>query len=419
MKQGRRVWLAVCCIWITVALAATAVSAAGQEGNRPDSVIDLPDAMVPPVDPVELRGLLERERLAAGAPGAILAVQAGRSPATVVAAGHLDLQASRPMPAEQAYYLGSISKTYTAAVVLRLAAQGRLSLDDTIDRWFPEFPRAGEITVRQLLDHTNGLKDVYSYMYFRPDRDEMIGMVTGRWSETEVLDLAGRLGHWFDPGTDWSYSSTGYYLLGVIAERASGRSLPEALAEYVDEPLGLEHTWLAGHEPPRAELPEGFMGPVEGWPHSDMFGELGSTAVLDDSPVERGAGGLVAPATDAARFMSGLLRGELLEPSSLEQMQRFRDTPPLGFERDETGRAKENGYGLGLIRQVRRGVTFIGHGGLFTGHTAGSWYLPQCDTTVAFYMNRGFVGQGALLEAVAAFLVDAGYCPGVREGGDA
>ena len=212
----------------------------------------------------ELQELLDRLRAEAGAPGGILGVSAGDGPALVVASGCADRETGRLMTPDTPYFLGSITKTYTAVTILRLAEEGRLSLDDTVARFLPSFPGGSEITVRHLLSHTSGLKDFYMYLYFRPDREEMIRLVTKRWTEKELLELAGRFGRWFDPGTSWEYSNTNYYLLGVIAERAGGVPLPEAYRRFIDRPLGLRRTWLAWHEEARGASADRLHGTAEG-----------------------------------------------------------------------------------------------------------------------------------------------------------
>lgn len=228
----------------------------------------------------------------------------------------------------------------------------------------------------------------------------MIRLVTKQWSQEELLEYAGRFGHWFDPKTDWAYSNVNYFLLGVIIERASGMPLPEAYRRFIYEPLGLRRTWLAWHEEARERWPTGYMGPVKEWKHSEMFGELGATTQLDRSSAEWSAGGLIAPADEAIRFLRGLFGGKLLSPASIEAMTRFRSIPPLGAEDDKKPGGPPEGYGLGLIRMERAGKTLLGHGGLFTGHTAGLFHIPDCDVTIAFYFNRGFVGQRAALDQI-------------------
>ena len=351
--------------------------------------------------------LLEWARVEAGAPGAILGVKAPDGAPIVVTSGYLGLGQEERLEPGQPFFLGSISKTYTATVALRLVEEGSLSLDDTLERWLPSFPRGSQITIRHLLGHTSGLKDFYSYIYFRPDRAEMVELVTRSWTEAELLELSARFGHWFDPGSDWSYSSSNYYLLGVVIERASGLTLAQAYRRYIYGPLGIHLTWLTWHEDARGPLSVGHLGPVAEWKHSDMFGDLGATTRLDRSPVEWGAGGLAAPAADALYFLDGLMNGRLLAESSLQMMTEFVDTPPLGVAGSgavESG----NGYGLGLVTMVRNGVTLVGHGGLFTGHTAGLWFIPECDVTIALYLNRGFAGQRDLLDRVLALLVEGG-----------
>lgn len=351
-------------------------------------------------DAAALQTVADSVLSASGAPGVIVAVRTPSGVLRSAASGVADLESKRPMRADDAFRLGSISKTYTSSVVLRLVEDGLLSLDDRLSHFLPTFPRGEEVTVRHLLSHTSGLRDFYLYLYLRPDRAEMIELVTRRWSEKELLELSARFGYLFDPGTDWDYSNTNYYLLGVIIERVTGRPLGQVYQAYIYEPLGIEDTWLSEHEP--ALLPlhtTGYMGKVDAWKHSEMFGELGPTTVLDRSPVEWGAGGVVSTAAGAIRFLSGLMNGALLGPEHLAAMQSFRDTPRQGIG-PTSGVSMPDGYGLGLVRMELPGASLVGHGGLFTGHTAGVWYLPACGVTIALYMNRGFVGQRDALEII-------------------
>lgn len=347
----------------------------------------------------ELQAVLDAVRDELGAPGAILAVDAGQG-AVVVASGVADRETGRPMAPDDPYFQGSIAKTYTAVTVLRLAEEGKLSLEDRLTRYFPDFPGGEKVTLRHLLAHTSGLKDFYMFLYYRPEWEEMFRFVTKEWTEPELLALAARFGYWFEPGTDWDYSNTNYYLLGVIAERAGGEPLTAAYRRHVYQPLGLERTWVAWHEPALASWPTGYLGHVADWPHSAHYtqhGELGATTELDRSPVEWGAGGVVAPAAEATRFLHGLMGGRLLKPETLAAMAEFRPTRALGAHASD---GSQDGYGLGLVRMERAGLTLIGHGGLFTGHTAGLWHLPEHDLTIALYFNRGFVDQRAALERI-------------------
>lgn len=364
----------------------------------------------------QLQEVLRAVRTEAGAPGALLGLSFPDGETLTLASGVADLESGRPMRPDDAFFLGSVSKIYTAAAVLKLAEQGRIDLDDDLARYIGEVPRAAEVTVRDLLAHTSGLKDFYGYLYFRPDRAEMIRLVTRDWTHEEVLELVARLGYWSDPGSEWSYSSTNYYLLGLLVERVTGDPFAEALRALVLEPLELGTTWLTQHEPARAPLPgTGYMGPIDGWPHSDMFGELGSTAALDRSPIEWGAGGMAASSEDALSFLSALLGGRLLPRAALGEMTDFVETPQLGTpDSDARAPSRSDGYGLGLVRLERPEFTLVGHGGVFTGHTAGLWHVDRCGVTISLYFNRGFVNQrralDLVLEQVAALRPEAAGC---------
>jgi D-alanyl-D-alanine carboxypeptidase len=305
------------------------------------------------------------------------------------------------MAPDDSWFIGSATKTFTAAVILRLAEERRLSLDDPLGRFLPDFPDADRITLRHLLAQTSGLKDFYLYLYLRPDRAEMIELVTREWTEAELLGLAGRFGRHFEPGTDWDYSSTNYYLLGVVIERVTGTTLAQAYRRYLGDPLGLASTWLHRHETALGTVPIGYLSPVAAWKHAEMFGALGPTTNLDRSSVELAAGGLVASAADGTRFLSALVGGRLLADASLAAMRSYRATPPLGLNSGpRPPDLPPDGYGLGLVRLVRPGFTLEGHGGLYNGHTAGLWSIAGTDRVVALYFNRGFIDQRAALDRI-------------------
>ena len=124
---------------------------------------------------------------------------------------------------------------------------------------------------------------------------------------------------------------------------------------------------------------------------------------------------VMAPSEDALRFLHGLMAGALLSAASLEAMTRFRSVPPLGvMDTDAPAGDRSDGYGLGLVRMELGGggggggANVIGHGGLFTGHTTGLWYVPECDLTISIFFNRGFVGQRGVIDKVVGILSASG-----------
>jgi D-alanyl-D-alanine carboxypeptidase len=352
-----------------------------------------------------LESTLDAAREAAGAPGAIFGVRLPDGETELVASGISDLEADRRIRKSDPYFHGPITKRFTATLIMQMVDDGALDLAATVSDFLPDFPRGHEITIRHLLQQTSGLKDFYLYFYIRPERDEMIDLVTREWTQDELIAYAGRFGHWFDPGTGWDYSSTNYFLLGVLAERATDRSLASLLRDRVFDPASATSTWLHEYEATRGQRSTGYLGFVEGWPHSEMFGDLASTRELESSNAEWAAGGAVGTASDALSTMASLMEGRSTSSQSLSDMTDFVDAASLGAESAVPD--LESRYGLGLMRIVRSGYELIGHGGIFLGHTAGLWHLPDCGVTVSLYLNRGFAPQRDVLDAMIPALAAA------------
>lgn len=224
---------------------------------------------------------------------------------------------------DEGFRIASITKPYVAATVFRLAEAGRLELDAPITRWLPEawMRRLREdgympdrITVRHLLSHTSGMADHAQTEQFL---EQITGNPQGEW--TRARDV-GRLVEWTDPvgepGAKFSYSDTGYVLLGAIVEQVTGQDLPDVVRVQLGfDRLGLAHTWWERYEPPRgARAHQIFKGTdTYDWnPSMDLYG----------------GGGLVASTTDVARFFDALLSGRVFdEPRTLEEMLSRRGLP--------------------------------------------------------------------------------------------
>ena len=361
-----------------------------------------PGATVEP----DLQTLLDQVREEQEAPGAILGVRFPDGRQRIWVSGLADVESGRPMKPGDPFRLGSIAKTITAAVVLQLVEEDRVELEDPLSVYLPDFPHAADVTLRALLRHESGIPDFALYAYLRPDRDEMIGMVTREWALDELLELAASLDAYFDETQEWSYSNSNYFLLGVVIERATGSTLAAELRARIFEPLGMETSWLDWYEPARGALPvTGYLGPVEGWKHSEMFGELGPTTPIDRGNMEWGSGGVIASAGESLRFIAALLDGTLLSEESLASMTDFVDTPPLGGASALSAGDTSNHYGLGISRAVRpAGYSRLGHGGIYNGHQAGLWRFEPCGIDVALFVNRGFVDDRRMTDRIAAAL---------------
>ncbi len=280
--------------------------------------------------------------------------------------------------------IASISKTFTSAAIAKLAEEGRLSLDDTIGQRLPDFaqrvPNSKEVTLRQLLNGTSGLGTTNEV------KDEaIITKLTN--GETATAEEA-LLPTFYDvpPVDGWRYPNFHTAIAGVMAEKATGQSFASLLREEILEPLGLEHTSLAGQEPIRGNLARGYQDTN----NVDKTG--GPDGILDDQTessisnisVFSGAGAIYSTAQDVARFTQALFGGELLKQSSLNQMLTFVNQP-REFAADEGDK-----YGLGFASgEVPQLGKFYSKGGDGVGYKSQLYYFPdQKGETIVSLVNR-------------------------------
>lgn len=309
-------------------------------------------------------------------------------------AGVGDIETGQPRSVHDRYRLGSVTKTFTATVLLQLEAEGRLSLDDTVEKWLPGLVRGHghdgrKITLRQLLNHTSGiynytLDEDFGRTFFSKD-----GFLQHRYdtrTPEELLAIAMSHEPDFAPGADWEYSNTNYTLAGLVIERATGHSYAEEVHARIIAPLGLTGTSVPGT---RATVPQ---------PSSRAYSKLADTTtgptydVTEVNPSIAYAGGeMISSSKDLNRFVTALLRGDLLPPEQLREMKTtVRDT-------DFPNAA----YGLGLMdRELSCGVHVWGHGGDFFGAKAEAVTTEDGRHSLAFSFNGDWSGDSdAIIEA--------------------
>ncbi|WP_406087367.1 serine hydrolase domain-containing protein [Streptomyces virginiae] len=268
-------------------------------------------------------------------------------------AGVADTRTGRARGHEDRFRIGSITKTFTATVVLQLVGEGQLALEDTVERWLPGVLTGNghdgnTITVRQLLDHTSG---VFSYTHDQPALSRQESYTPEELVEIAVSHPAG-----FPAGTGWAYSNTNYVLAGMIVEHVTGRMLADEITDRLARPLDLTGTGLPlGADP---TLPG---------PHSSHYTKLFSpdpnATVHDVTELETSpywaAGGMVSTLADLNRFFAALLAGRLLRPE--QQHEMFTMVPTEGWL---PGAA----YGLGVSRlTLPSGTVVWGMGGALFG----------------------------------------------------
>jgi D-alanyl-D-alanine carboxypeptidase len=281
--------------------------------------------------------------VAAGAPGAVLLTRSGS--ATTRRARGSGLRAGDSLR------IGSLTKTYVSAVVLQLAAERRLSLDDPVARYLPGIvPGAEQITIRDLLAHKSGLADFDGLpAVLAPYLGGNLGYV---WAPRDLIDLAVAQPATSAPGTAFAYSNTNYLVAGLVVEAVTGKPLATVLRTRIFEPLRLRHTVLAltGSAPrPRAH---GYT----------ILPGAGRVDVTTLTPYSWAAGAIVSTPSDVAAFYRALLAGRVVAPAQLRAM--------LTTAIDPQGDFRGQGYGLGIVRFPTRCGVAWGHNGDTPGYVA-------------------------------------------------
>jgi D-alanyl-D-alanine carboxypeptidase len=306
----------------------------------------------------ELQGLLDR-LVAAGAPGAAGWVR-DEDGSRHAASGLADLRARRPMRPWLHFRAGSATKALVATVVLQLVAESRLSLDDTVERWLPGIvPYGDQVSLRQLLNHTGGVPDYTATVY-----PTLYASRQGRrrdWTPRELVGLVADQPPSFPPGTSWSYANTGYILLGLVVESATGNGLGPELARRILEPLGLggtsfpvNRTGIPGPGSRGYSLPLGPQGGTPEGPLLDFTAQNPSWAWA--------AGALISDLQDLTGFSRALLGGQLLPSRLLAEMLTAVAVPPGSIPLP-----LYDGYGLGLVMVETPAGRLVGHPGGIPG----------------------------------------------------
>jgi CubicO group peptidase (beta-lactamase class C family) len=331
-------------------------------------------------------------------PGCAVGASRGQALLLARAYGHADLERPAPLSPRSVFYAASVSKQFQALAVLLLEQDGRLRLDDPVRRYVPELPaHAAAVTLRQLLNHTGGLRD---YL--------MLASLAGRPSdfvitERAVLEALARQRQLnFAPGSEHLYSNSGYVLLSLVVHRVSGQRLDDFAQARIFGPLGMRQTRFQ-HDHTRL-IPERAHGHVY---------EGGAWHLANSLLDVVGDGGLYTSVEDLLRW------GAAFDHPAYAPLLRRMGTPDSLAD----GRPIANGYGLGLSRSTYRGVTVVSHGGALGGYRTHFLRLPDEGLTVAVLCNTATANPARLalqvMERVTAHSLGpapAVVAPGVAGG---
>lgn len=269
------------------------------------------------------------------------------------ALGFADIGEVRRNDPNTKFRVGSISKTFTATMIMQAVEKGKLGLDQSIDQWFPRIQNAEKITVRQLLNHKSGITSFTDRNYFT--------WHTQPQTKDALLDTIVNKGIDFEPNTDFAYSNSNYVLLSFILEDVYGKSYAKVLNKQIVKPLKLKNTHY-GSAINTANNEALSYTKKEDW----------KAAAQDDMSIPKGAGGIVSTSTELCTFISALFNGQLIQQASLVQMK------PAG----------DDSYGFALYEtEFEKGMSGWGHGGNIDAFASDLIYFEEQDISIAVISN--------------------------------
>lgn len=299
---------------------------------------------------------------------------------------------------EPAFLAYSITKTFTAALILKLCEEGQLSLDDRLATWFPRIAHADRISIRQLLNHTGGVPD---YGGIRAYHESVKSSPSTPWSFERFAAETFDKGLWFEPGQGWAYSNPGYMLLKRVAEEVTRTPYRVLIADRIARPFGLRRTVVA-----EAINDLGALAPGTSSALSPDGAPRDVRASYHPGWVSHGV--IASTASEVVRFLDGLFRGEWLSRHSLAQMTELIDVPvdpAASPEQDVAPRLRRPSYGLGLMADpASPWGLIVGHNGGGPCYSASAFHA--CDLGGASVCAMGAIEQDFSAEDVVYDVLD-------------
>lgn len=323
-----------CVVLVSSAIALAIVGCGGSSASPPP--VQHQNGLAPTVDAAVQTAMQQQ-----GIPGMTVALAKNGAVLYEQGYGFADLATQQTAQPGLIFEIGSITKQFTAALIMLLREQGRLSLDDSLATYLPQYNFSAAITLRMMLTHTSGLADFTNF----PQLGEW---VKSGVSEASVLSAVAQAPLQFEPGTQFAYSNSNYFALGAIIEELTGQSYSADLVQYIFQPLGLTSTYYA--LPPADRAAVGYTNNGSGM----------VPAILWDRSAAFAAGALSANLNDLVAWDDALLNGKVVSAASFNAM-----TTPNGFPMPGGG-----SYGFGLALATVNNRPVIWHNGQIGGFTA-------------------------------------------------
>jgi len=303
--------------------------------------------------------------------------------------GSASIELNVPLRPEMVFDLGSITKQFTAVAILQLVEQGKIALSDSIQQYIKDFPPKGHtITIENLLTHTSGIPD-----YMQLDTGDPYAERKD-FTPKAIIDLFKTLPLQFEPGTRFSYSNSGYFLLGYVIAQVSGENYYKYVQDHILIPLGLSHTFF-NH--PNEIIP----GHVSGYKKD---GDQYKKADYWSATLPYAAGDLVSNTADLFKWHEALYTGKVLKKETLDKA-----FAPF-ILKDGTSA----GYGYGWYTTVYNDVASLGHGGAITGFLTNEIYYPGEDVYVAILCNCECIAKDELSLAIASIALGKPLRPDLK-----
>ncbi|RIV41835.1 serine hydrolase domain-containing protein [Flagellimonas pelagia] len=282
--------------------------------------------------------------------------------------GFANLETKVPATENTLYRVGSISKTFTAVLILKAVEEGKLSLSQTLDAFFPSIPNSEKITVAQMLNHHSGIHNFTNGPGFMEWR-------TQPKTEQEMVQIIAAGGSDFVPGIQAAYSNSNYVLLSYLLQQVYQQPYAVILQEKILDPLHLQHTQFGDATLPEAKKTRSYTYQIGWQPVADTH-----------YTIPMGAGGILMSAPDLVKFIEALFQGKLLSKTSLETMLTQTD-----------------GYGMGIFEAELFHKKAYTHDGKIDGFNAFYYYFPEEKTTYALLSNAENYELGQVNQAVLAY----------------
>jgi len=283
------------------------------------------------------------------------------------------------------YEIASVTKTFTSTLILKLAELHQLSLNDKLSKYYPDYPHADSITMKQLLSHTAG---VYDYTH---NRDFMYNRAGDPISEKDMLAMFEHQPLDFPPGTDWSYSNSGYQLLGYIIQKVTGLTYEQAVRKYIFQPLGMNHSGFDFQHLDSARTAAGY--------YADTGKDYVNEAPLVDSSVTLSAGSMYATTGDLYKWHLSLQQNQIISEADLE----IAYTPV------------RHHYGYGWIIDSLYGKRMVSHSGGIFGFRSNFARIPADDLCIILLSNTETPSLDELARSIVALLYGKPYTIPVKK----